>query len=332
MFTILSAADGTSTVTLIEDGKTYVATSDHPNYAVIVEALVKGNKAATLFNAATRAYELFNKVSTRISLTGTQLFFDNDPVEGPLAEQILRFMQEGQDFAPLVKFYEKVANNPKEHSREQLFTWLNRGAFTIDNDGDIVMYKGVNQRDDGVYTSIHSGPAIVNGVAVNGQVPQKIGDVVEMARSQVNHDPTQGCSTGLHASNFDYARSFTTGAVLTVKVNPADVVSVPTDCDAQKVRTCRYTVAGVTEYEIDEAYWADEDEDQYDIYEDEHEEGYWLNEKEDNMDTLKIGDTITTDKSKNVGVVTDIHDRSGDYYVVEYLDENGEEKFTTKHK
>jgi hypothetical protein len=34
-----------------------------------------------------------------------------------------------------------------------------------------------------------------------------------------------------------------------VEINPADVVSIPTDCQFQKLRTCKYKVVG--EYEID---------------------------------------------------------------------------------
>ena len=35
--------------------------------------------------------------------------------------------------------------------------------------------------------------------------------------------------------------------VVIVKVNPKDVVSVPTDCECQKVRTCEYQV--IADYE-----------------------------------------------------------------------------------
>ena len=37
--------------------------------------------------------------------------------------------------------------------------------------------------------------------------------------------------------------------MMLVEINPADVVSIPTDCQFQKLRTCKYKVVG--EYEID---------------------------------------------------------------------------------
>ena len=266
MFTISGTSDN-STITVYENGETYTANQDHPNYEMIVRVAIDGGEVGHLFNLATVAYDKFNAITERITINGSTLYYDHDPIDGPLAEQVVKFYREGHEFGPLVKFYEKLQLNPNEHSREQLFVWLNRN-FTIDSDGDIVMYKGVNVVEGG-FTSIHAGPAIVNNVAVNGNVFQKVGDVVEMPRSDVQHDPYVGCSTGLHASNFEYARSFTTGAVLTVKVNPADVVSVPTECEAQKVRVCRYTVTGITTYDIEEALYSEDDEE----YDD--EDGEW---------------------------------------------------------
>lgn len=261
MFTISGSKDN-STITVYEDGEVYTANNDHPNYEMIVRSVIDGGKVKHLFNIAVAAYDKFNAITERITINGSTLYYDHDPIVGGLADQVVKFYREGHEFAPLVKFYEKLQLNPNEHSRSQLFEWLNRN-FTIDEDGDIVMFKGVNVVQDG-FTSIHAGPAIVNNVAVNGQVFQAVGDVVEMPRSDVQHDPTVGCSTGLHASNFDYARGFSSGAVLTVKVNPADVVSVPTECDTQKVRVCRYKVTGVTEYDIEEALYFDDDDEELD--------------------------------------------------------------------
>lgn len=257
-------SDGTNaSVTVFEDGNMLVANSDNPNWDAIIEALLNDEPVNDLITLTTAVAKKFERLTTRVSVNGNQVYFDGDPVNNALTEQIVRFLAEGWEFEGLVNFMERIATNPSEHSREQLYTWLEAHNFTIDKNGYILMYKGVIDNGDGTYGSIHSGPAIVNGQEVNGHVPQTIGDVVEMPRSKVNHNPSEGCSTGLHASNFNYARSFTTGAVLTVQVDPADVVSVPTDCNAQKVRVCRYTVRGVTKYEIPEALaeWEDEEDE-----------------------------------------------------------------------
>jgi len=316
-------SDGTNaSVTVFEDGDMLVANSDNPNWEQIVEALLVGEPVADLINLVQAVAKKFERLTTRVSISGDQVYFDGDPVNNTLTAQIVRFLNEGWDFEGLVNFYERVAANPSAHSREQLYTWLEAHNFTIDKDGYILMYKGVRDNGDGTYGSIHAGPAIVNGQEVDGIVPQTIGDVVEFPRSKVNADPSQGCSTGLHASNFDYARSFTTGAVLTVSVDPADVVSVPTDCAAQKVRVCRYTVRGVTTYEIPEASvsWGTEDE-----IEDEEDEELEIASSE------LMGDWIETDNHSGEVVDVQPHPSSDKFWSV-LLDNGYDESWVSLPK
>lgn len=242
-----------------------VAGSDHPNFSEIITALTNpygpvrntyqsdedyADYIVGLFDLTVAVAKKFDRLSERVTVANGRIYLDGEEIDNALTRQIRRFLDEGvDDWKPLVNFFEKVLANPQEHSRTQLYEWLSRHDFTITPEGDIVGYKGVAVRtdEDGDprYVSIHAGPAIVDGEEVNGQVPNDIGSVVEMARGSVQHDPSIGCHTGLHVGTWSYASSFAQGAVLEVHVNPRDVVSVPTDCNWQKVRCCRYTVVDV---------------------------------------------------------------------------------------
>jgi hypothetical protein len=223
----------------------------------------------------------FKAITDRVSVQGSTILFDGDPVDNALTKQIIRFLDEGvEDWKPLVAFMEKVQQNPEEHSREQLFEWLSRHDFAIDDEGNIVAYKSV-VRKNGEYVSWHAGTAWVNGVEhANKQIPQKVGDVVTMPRSAVAFDPAQACSAGLHVASHNYASNFLSGeALLHVRVNPRDVVSVPTDSNWEKVRVCRYEIIAEGEKVVNASYSAytddddeyDEDYDDYDEYEDDDE-------------------------------------------------------------
>ena len=73
--------------------------------------------------------------------------------------------------------------------------------------------------------------------------------MIEVERNGVCDDKNIGCSSGLHAGSVQYATDFGAGGkVVLVEINPADVVSVPEDCNCQKLRACKYKVVG--EYEI----------------------------------------------------------------------------------
>lgn len=253
-----------SNITVFVDGEMYVADNNHANFSAIVSAALDGDESVVdLFDTALTVGKRFEAITERVSVASRRVYFDGDEIDNALTQQILRFMQQGlDDYKPLVNFFEKIAQNPEQHSREQLYVWLAAGNLTISGDGDILGYKGVQAADeDNVYKSVHSGPAIVNGVSVNGQVKQKVGDVVELGRAKVAFDPSEACSSGLHVGTWEYASSFGSH-VLTVKVNPRDVVSVPTDCNGQKMRTCRYSVVSVTKSPYASAVNYDYDEDE----------------------------------------------------------------------
>lgn len=240
-----------------------VTTDDtNPAFEQIVNAIVNedgypGDELVALFDTEAAARSKFERTSVteRISVKNGQVYFDNAPIDSALTKQMLAFMDEGvDDWEALALFMEKVETNPNEHSKTQLYEWLRRHDVAINAEGDCVFYKGVEKRSDGSLVSVKSGPAVVNGVEVTGQVPNEIGDVVEMDRTQVKHDPRVGCASGLHVANWRYANSWARGAVLKVLVNPRDVVSVPTESSFEKVRCSRYKVVEVVDAPYNTAY------------------------------------------------------------------------------
>lgn len=239
-----------------------LATSDdHPNFDRIVAAVCKDepvDRIAALFDASVVAAERFERLSERVSVRNGRIYLDGDEIDNSLTRQVVRFVDADiPNWRPLVAFFEKVQSNPVAHSREQLYDFLNANDFTIAADGDVIGYKGVTRHEDdpeGVYRSTTPGPNVIrNGEPLpNDYVPQAIGDVIEMPRSTVAHDPSQACSYGLHIATFDYAQNYASaGVVLKVKVNPRDVVSVPSDASGAKVRVCRYVVDDIVTERLD---------------------------------------------------------------------------------
>ena len=250
------------------------ADSNHPYWSEIVRGLEDGNEDVyTLFDIKAGLGAKLRSLSDRVDFDGSNIYFDGNLVNDALAQQITRFLEEGvSDWEPLVKFWEKVATNPSEHSKENLYRWLRTHNFSITVEGDIVAYKGVKTgtAPDGSaqFQSIHAGPAWVNGEHVNGYVPNEIGAVVTMPRDDVTANPSIGCHVGLHVGTHDYAKSFGQGVTLEVHVNPRDVVSVPTDCADAKMRVCKYTVAGKADTPYETAVVIpEEDYDDYDDWE-----------------------------------------------------------------
>ena len=278
-YTLIGNEDGESNIVVFVSGSApQVAHSSHPNFEAILAGAMDGDESVVeLFDVAATVGAKFERLSERVTTQHGRLYLDGEEVNNALTTQVLRFLEEGvEDWKPLVRFFENVQANHNPHSREQLYAWLAAKDFTITPDGLIVGYKGVRSDGNGSYESIHSGRAIVNGEVFNGNIPNGIGAVVEMPRGEVQFDPSVGCHTGLHVGTYEYANSFAQGTLLEVHVNPRDVVSVPTDSDAAKMRTCRYKVVAT----IDQPYYVAVGGYGYDDYSDDEDSDNWWGDGE----------------------------------------------------
>lgn len=230
--------DGTSVASYFINGKVEVVNESHPNFLDIVTALGKGIDPGQYLNPKFAVIEL----DDRVSVVQEALLFDGVPIHSSIARKILTYRREGRDPSGLVRFLERVNENPSEASRNNLFDWVEVHSLIIDDEGFIIGFKGV-QTD---LTSRNTGHAVVNGVAMDGHIPNDVGNIISMPRELVQTDPNVGCSYGLHVGTFDYARDWSSVVVL-VKVDPADVVSVPNDAGFAKMRCCKYEVIEVHE-------------------------------------------------------------------------------------
>jgi hypothetical protein len=278
-----SEDDGTETLTLYTDQGSYVSsvTDTHINWKQIREALDSGapdDEIRALLNPVDPIAEKLVRYAPKFSYINGLLTYDNRIVDGLPAKQILRLLTADDlpdevDVRAVANCVAKLLDNPSAHSYENLLSWLQDRNLTILPNGDFLAYKGVDRHEDGICYSCHASPRD-NMVKVNGEwqpaghVPNPLGGVVEMERRLVDDDNQQGCSSGLHVGTYDYAKGYGNGALLKVAVNPADVVSVPTDSNHAKMRVCRYRVLETTDYEITELVhrsdyccdWCDDDE------------------------------------------------------------------------
>ena len=141
------------------------------------------------------------------------------------------------------KFARKLQRNVDPYIRSQLFNFLNylidtENSLALTPEGNFIGYKGIQKN----YLSSRAGNGFVDGVEYkNTQIPNKPGTIVSMNRHEVQADPDQTCSFGLHVGSYSYAKDFQPLVVL-VEVNPENVVSVPSDYNGQKLRCSEYKV------------------------------------------------------------------------------------------
>lgn len=205
-----------------------------------------------------------------ISVQGSKVFWKNQEMHNALSRRMIEMLQDDFPIQPLVLFMEHLQENPSFRAVNETYEFLEKNQLPITPDGCFLAYKKV--RDD--FMDVHSGTvmnkpayaftdeekaALPKTGGAKGEVVMDLVDgvtVVSMPRNQVNDDKTQTCSEGLHFCSQDYLGHFGGQRVLILKVNPRDVVSIPTDYNRSKGRACRYEIVGELGVDPDEAFTA----------------------------------------------------------------------------
>lgn len=233
---------------------TRVIAASHPNFLRIRDYLLNNtdadiNEVLKLADVARNISDKLVKLSDRVALRGESIYFDGEPIETRLSKHIVEMVKNDDDnYVGYVAFLENLATNPRKSSRNQLFKFLDKHDLIITPEGHFIGYKGVQNVDENLSVSAGKEPVFVtvDGETTEhtGHIPNPVGATVEMARSLVNDNRDRACSVGLHIGNHRYAAGFGQ-KLLTVSVNPRDVVSVPSDSNDEKIRACKYTVLEV---------------------------------------------------------------------------------------
>ena len=219
----------TKSVSVFLDGEQRTITASHPAFEQMREAIKNNNedKVRELFNVKKRI-EKFGQ--GEVEYRDGVVYYKGEPINNYLTKKIVQLQREGFTIKPLLNFLENLQDNPSYRAREELYQFLEYGDLPITEDGYFIAYKKV--RDD--YKDIWSG-----------QFDNSVGAVCEMDRREVDDDSDRTCSAGLHFASREYMAyygSANANKVMAIKINPADVVSIPRDYNNTKGRCCRYEV------------------------------------------------------------------------------------------
>ena len=248
-----------NSLTVSVEGKTYTINSGHPSWRQAIESLKrKDYDSLKDLVSVKKAFSAFT--GDKVKVIDNQVFFNGEPIHNYLSDKILSFMEKGLPHESLIKFLERLMANPSRRAVNELYAFLSHKNLPVTDAGTFLAYKSV--RSD--YTDHYSG-----------NFNNSIGNTLEMTRNNVCDDHNQGCSVGFHAGSLEYASSFGGGesVLLIVEIDPADVVSVPSDCNCQKLRTCKYTVVAKYDGPLPEHYTKDA-QSAYDPQDDSEDEEY----------------------------------------------------------
>ena len=268
------------TILVIDDsGKSHTARADHPKWKELCELFDRISYVphpigtGGFFSGPT--VELVDTMDMKtaietytvglLSVNALGVTYEGKPLHTTDAERLMAFMRDKLSYKPIANYIANKMRNTSARAIKEMYNFLEHKGMPLTLRGTFIAYKGVSLD----FWSIrgNNDTVILQGkVNASGQILNTIGATIEVERSSVDDDFREGCSTGLHVGSLAYAKDWGKRVVL-VEVDPADVVSVPEDCECQKLRCCKYTV--VAEYSgpmpdtLTTEFDSDEDDEDY---------------------------------------------------------------------
>lgn len=251
--------------TVIINGECYRFDHTHPEYTGMVECVMVGD--VTSFEQMINVGTVVEDWSQgNFEMRDGYLYFEDEQVAAQPTSRILELIRQGWPVDPMLNYLERLYSNVSQRAVQESYGWSSHKGLPITPEGKMIGYKGVKAYSGDDITD-KMGRTITEGDLVDiytgRSFRNNVGDECGMRRRQVCDDHTMGCSAGLHVGTYEYAENWAGpgGVVVLVEFDPADIVSVPSDHDCQKMRVCQYKVLEIAREQIEQEVWVDEDEE-----------------------------------------------------------------------
>ena len=241
---ILSGAN----ITVFAGGKPHTVNRDAKIFNAVMKAVQSDDEDAFLRIANTKE-EVARQSGGKVSILNGNLMYGDRVITGLISTRIFEMLELDLSIEPMLLFVENMMQNPSKRAVDELFDFIEACDLPITEDGCFLAYKKV--RAD--YMDCYSAT-----------IRNAVGDTPSMERNRVDEDKNRTCSYGLHFCSHEYLKSFGGERVMVLKINPAEVVSIPADYNNSKGRCCKYEVVAEIEAEggmptkrLDSAYYAE---------------------------------------------------------------------------
>lgn len=200
--------------------------ADYPFWSEVIYAL-KENNEGEVKRLICLPDVIESYVHGDLTIVNDEVFYKNHKIKNGLTKRLVRMIKEGFPIDPLLAFLHNLLENPSNRAIQEAYTFLDTNNLPITDDGHFIAYKKINAD----WTDCHTG-----------KINNSVGTEVSMPRNEVDDNPNNTCSHGLHVCSLAYLDHFGGARLVAVKVNPQNIVSVPIDYNNSKMRVCAYTV------------------------------------------------------------------------------------------
>jgi hypothetical protein len=225
-------------IVVVINNQPHTISRTHITYNKVLDA-IKAGDWETVQDVIEPKKVVINYGAGNVEVQGETLFWQGREMHNALTYRMIAMLQEGFPIEPLVLFMENLMTNPSHRAVNELYGFLENNNLPITPDGHFLAYKKVSEDYKDVYS---------------GTFDNSVGKVCEMERNQVDDDKDRTCSVGLHFCSQEYLNHFGGERTMILKINPRDVVSIPSDYHNSKGRCSRYEVIGELGVNPDDAF------------------------------------------------------------------------------
>ena len=162
------------------EGRMFIIRVDHPNFKVAREAVL-----AEDWDNVRRAMDIPAAISHHsegnINFCEGSLFYKDEMIHNVVSRRILDLIRIDGNFKPLMRFLDRLMDNPSRRSVNELYTFLKHKNMPFTPDGKFLAYKSV--RPD--WTDHHTG-----------KFSNEVGDTNSMVRNNVCDDSLKALGVG----------------------------------------------------------------------------------------------------------------------------------------
>tara|TARA_B100001093_G_scaffold347651_1_gene332258 strand:- start:9505 stop:10683 length:1179 start_codon:yes stop_codon:yes gene_type:complete len=317
-----------SSICVFWEGKPYTIRKDNVNFENLKQAIFDARyEDVPQYLDIVKAVENF--VEGDIEVRDEVVYYKSHRLHGVVVNKLLEMLRAGmKDSAPLTNFISRLQANPSANSVNELYSFMNYKMLPNTPEGKVLGYKGV--QSDYWSTTGNADTIVLQGKTnERHQILNEVGTTIEVQRRCVDDNKDNHCSFGLHVGSYDYADSWAGdgGRLLVVEFDPADAVSVPTDCDFQKLRVSKYKVVeDITEHrkEMNKPVY----EANKPIYGSNNDNDYEIEDEDEGRDYLYDDDGIDGDYDMDQ-TDSDVESRDSKEFFKRFASAKNEEDFLT---
>lgn len=210
-------------IQLTVNNEPFTLDKSHPTFTRLKSALERKNWKAVP-KLVTLAKALFSATAGNVKVEKGVVMYKGTAIHDSLARRILDLINKGQEVKPMLWFMDNLYKNPEPKAIAEFFDWWEGSSLPMTDDGCFIAYKSVDENLMDQHTH---------------QISNAPGQVIVMTRKASNTNWRTLCSSGFHVCTKAYGLYGT--RVMSVKINPADVLAVDNDA-AGKLRCLKYEV------------------------------------------------------------------------------------------